>query len=44
MAPKHKKKPGAQLERMLLETVPETPVPEPYFTIPSPSPYRFPLS
>ena len=42
--PPKKKKAGPQLERMLLEQIPETPVPEPYFSIPSPDPYRFPLS
>lgn len=29
---------------MLLEPIPETPVPEPYFNIPSPEPYLFPLN
>lgn len=29
---------------MLLEPIPETPVPEPYFNIESPPPYHFPLS
>jgi hypothetical protein len=44
MRAKTKKKPNTQLEKMLLRKIPETPVPEPYFTIPSPQPERFPLS
>lgn len=44
MAPKPKKRTKVSLERMLLEKIPETPVPEPYFNIPSPEPYTFPLS
>lgn len=43
MPPKQKVK-AAAMERMLFDKVPETPVPEPYFSIPSPEPYRFPLS
>lgn len=38
------KKKIAVVERILFNPVPETPVPEPYFNIPSPEPYRFPLS
>lgn len=44
MPPKSKKKTKVSLERMLLEPIPETPIPEPYFNIPSPEPYVFPLS
>ena len=44
MPPKIKKKTKVSLERMLLEHIPESPVPEPYFNIPSPEPYQFPLS
>ena len=44
MAPKSKRKTKVALERMLLENIPDTPVPEPYFNIPSPEPYVFPLS
>ena len=44
MAPKPKKRTKVSLERMLLEQIPETPVPEPYFNIPSREPYTFPLS
>lgn len=43
MPPKTKRK-VAVVERIILNSVPETPIPEPYFNIPSPEPYRFPLS
>lgn len=44
MKTKLKKKTKVSLERMLLEPIPETPIPEPYFNIPSPEPYVFPLN
>lgn len=44
MAPKTKKRTKVTLERMVLEPILQTPPPQPYFNIPSPDPYSFPLS